>query len=192
MENSVVKYSLKSRNEPKGSDPHWDYCCQRRIPYVTIRKSGTKYWKVDYNVLPVIMGKRFTVISFAYSVTPLYELYCAEHNFPCKKLQPGIDRLPPYEVYKADAENFAEKLFDLLKYLMVKDEELFNVNPFYINNDGYNCECFHVAGYMEELAQMSDIELNKEYKEMKKEKPYLLQTMQLIKNEMNKRKIVIG
>jgi len=189
MGNSVAKFSVRSRKAPIGDDPHWDYCCNRRIPHILITKSGTIYWKVAYDILPLTMFERFVVIDYTEHTIPFYDQYCSDFNFPLsKKAYSGSGGCLMFTVNKKDAIKFAENLYDLLVVLSIKDKELFDKNPFYISENGYNSEGIHVGGYVEELEKMSDQELHQEFEEMTTQHPHWLQTIQLIKNEMNRRK----
>lgn len=189
MGNSVAKFSLRSKKAPIDGDPHWNYCCTKRIPYVTIRESGTRYWKVDYDILPLTMFERFVIIDYTEHTIPFYDQYCKDFDFPLnKQAYSGSGGNLMFTLFKKDAPAFAEKLFDLLVQLSIKDQELFDKNPVYISGEGFNSEGFHVAKYVEDLEKMSNHELIQEYEDITKENPLWLQTIQLIKNEMNKRK----
>lgn len=190
MGNSVVKFSLRAINETNESDSHWDYCCKNRIPHITIRNSGIKYWKVSYDILCLTMFERFAVLGYTDYTIPFYSQYCTDVNFPTiRKAYSGSGGSLIFTVFKKDAPAFAEKLFDLLLQLSIKDQELFDKDPFYINEEGFNSEGFHVTGYLEELKEMSENQLIREYSKMKKNKPFWKQTIQLIENEINQRKI---
>jgi len=190
MENLVEKFSLRSKNTPLGIDPHWDYCCSNRVPYIRISQSGTKYWKVNYDILPLTMFERFVVIHYPDYTIPFYDQYCKDFDFPLnKQAYSGSGGCLTFTVNKKDAPAFAEKLYDLLVVLSIKDKELFDKNPVYISKDGFNPEGFHIAGFIEDLQEMSDSQLIRQHEQMKNEKPLWKQTIQLIKNEMDKRKI---
>ncbi len=189
MENNLIKYSIRTRKEPLGGDTHWDYCCTKRIPYVRIRKKGTRYWLVDYNLLPVVLGERFTALSFQDYTPKFFDQFIKEHSYP-KETNHRLVQLDDYTfiLNKEDAHEFAERLFDYLTKLAVQDKELFDKKPIYVDQDGYNSDLFHVAKYGEELACMSDSELILELTDMKMDNPNYKQTIQLITNEISKRK----
>lgn len=192
MENSVIKFSLRPKNAPIGDDPHYDYCCNNRIPYVTIRKGGTKYWKVDYNILPLTMFERFVIIDYTDHTIPFYDKYCQDFHLPIdKKSYSGSGGCLMFTVFKEDSQEFADRLFDLLVVLSKKDQEMFDKNPVYISVDGFSPEGFKVASYVVGLEKLSDKQLIYQYNDLKKEKPFWKQKIQLTKNELDKRKIVV-
>ena len=190
MENSVEKFSLRLKNTPLGIDTHWDYCCSNRVPYVRISQSGTKYWKVNYDILPLTMFERFVVIDYTDYTIPFYNQYCRDSNLAqSRQTYSGSGGCLMFTVYKEDATEFAEKLYDLLILLSLNDQKMFDKNPVLISKDGFNPEGFHIAGFIEDLQEMSDSQLIRQHEQMKNEKPLWKQTIQLIKNEMDKRKI---
>ncbi len=189
MENSVEKFSLRSINTHIGIDPHWDYCCSNRVPYVRISQSGTKYWKVKYDILPLTMFERFVVIDYTDYTIPFYDQYCRDSNLThSRQTYSGSGGCLMFTVYKEDATEFAEKLYDLLVVLSIKDKELFEKNPVYISTDGCNPEGFKIEKYVEDLKVISDQELIHQYNNMKTENPFWKNTIQLIENEIKKRK----
>lgn len=189
MKTSVAKFSLRAKKTPLGIDPHWDYCCNLRIPHILITKSGTKYWEVDYDILPLTMFERFVVIDYYEYTIPFYDQYCKDYDFPLnKRAYSGSGGCLMFAVFKKDAIIFAEKLYDLLVELSLKDKELFDKNPYYINSDGRNPEGSKVAQYVEDLKAMTDKKLHSRYNDMKTDKPFWKHTIQLFENEINKRK----
>ena len=125
-ENPVIKFCLRLKNAPIGKDPHWIYCCGNRVPYVRISQSGTKYWKVNYDILPLTMFERFVVIDYTDNTIPFYDQYCQDSNLPqSRQAYSGSGGCLMFTVYKEDATEIAEKLYDLLVQLSLKDQELF-------------------------------------------------------------------
>ena len=126
MENPVIKFSLRLKNAPIGKDSHWTYCCGNRVPYVRISQSGTKYWKVNYDILPLTMFERFVVIYYTDHTIPFYDKYCKDCNLPQRRqVYSGSGGCLMFTVYKEDATGFAEKLYDMLVQLSLKDQEQF-------------------------------------------------------------------
>lgn len=189
MENSFIKFIYESKKKSE-NDKHWDSCCAKKIPYIKIIKSGTKYWKIDFDMFPTTKMERFEIISYSAHVIPLYELYIKYTKLPRNKYSAaGGSRNLVFTVHKKDAPAIAEKLFDLLMLLSKRDQELFDENPYTINEDGFNSEGWHVAKFVEDLKEMADVELKEEYRRLKESNPLMLQTLQLIKDEMTKRNI---
>ena len=123
------KFVYKSKDS--GSYSHWDYCRDNKIPYVRIIKSGTKYWKIEFDMASVTMRERFVIISYADHIIPLYKLYAKYSSLPDNKyMYVGGGRNLIFTVHKKDAPDLAEKLFDLLLLLHEHDQKLFDENPF--------------------------------------------------------------
>lgn len=190
MGNSFVKFIYEDTKDTEVRNKHWDYCCANKIPRVVIIKSGTKYWKIDFDVFPVTKMERFVIINYAEHIMPLYELYIKYTNLPSSKISAaGGGRNLVFKVHKKDAPDIAEKLFDLLVLLLKRDQELFDENPYTVDEEGHNSEGFHVAKFVEELKEMSDLEIIKKFRRLKESNPLMLLTLELIKNEMIKRNI---
>jgi hypothetical protein len=92
-------------------------------------------------------------------------------------------------VYKIDAPEIAEKLYDLLINLAKLDQERFDANPVYVDEDGCNSEGTNVVKFLERLKGKSDDELKKEYRQIKASNKYRLQHLGMLKDEMKKRNI---
>jgi hypothetical protein len=190
MENSFVKFIYADTKDNDIRNKHWEYCCANKIPCIVVIKSGTKYWKIDFEVFSVTKMERFVIINYAEHIMPLYELYIKYTNLPSSKISAaGGGRNLVFTVYKKDAPEIAEKLFDLLFHLSKRDQVLFDENPYTIDKEGRNSEGWHVAKFVEELKEMSDLEIIKEYRRIKTGNPLMLQTLELIINEMIKRNI---
>lgn len=164
---------------------HWEYCCTKKIPCIRINKSGTIYWKIDYELLPINKLERFWVINVDEHIHPLYKLYCKYAKLPSNKSLFGNGS---FIVFKKDAPDIAEKLFDLLMLLSKRDKELFDKNPITVNEEGFNSEGFHISFY-DDLKEMSDDDLIIEFRGLKESNPLMLQTIEFIKNEMIRRNI---
>ena len=94
-----------------------------------------------------------------------------------------------FKVHKKDAPDIAEKLFDLLVLLLKRDQELFDENPYTVDEEGRNSEGWYVEKFVEDLKERSDSELIKKFRRLKESNPLMLQTLELIKNEMTRRNI---
>ena len=188
MENTFVKFFYDSKKDNDNYNKHWEYCCAKKIPCIRINKSGTIYWKIDYELLPINKLERFWVINVDEHIRPLYKLYCKYAKLPSKKSLFGNGS---FIVFKKDASDIAEKLFDLLMLLSKRDKELFDKNPITVNEEGFNPEGFHIS-YYDDLKEMSDYDLIATFRGMKSENPLMLKTLELIENEMIKRNIGYG
>ena len=186
---STLSFAVVNHRTSPETKLHYQDCCQQRKPYVVVIKSGTRYWKVDYDILPVVIGERFTVLPFSDLTSSFYDQFRRTHKYPADpKHRLGQLGVAPFMLRKEDAIEFAEELYGLLIQLSAKDRELFDKNPVYINETGYNSDGFHVAGYTKELEMMTDHELQGEYEERMRSNPFWFQTHQLILEEMSKRK----
>lgn len=137
--------------------------------------------------------ERFVIINYAEHIMPLYELYIKYANLPSSKISAaGGGRNLVFKVHKKDATDIAEKLFDLLVLLSIRDQVLFDENPHSVDKEGRNSEGWHVEKFVDELKRMSDTELVKKFRRLKESNPFMLQTLQLIKNEMNSRSLTIS
>jgi hypothetical protein len=189
MGKSLIKFIYESK-ERSYNDYHWDYCCSEKIPYIKIIKSGTKYWKIDFDLFPITKMERFVIMNYSEHILPLYELYVKYTNLPKNIYSAsGGGRNLVFTVLTKDAPSIAEKLFDLLMLLSKRDQELFDENPYTVNKDGLNSEGRHVAKFVEELKAMSDGEIIKKYHRLKESNPFMLQTLQMVKDEITKREI---
>jgi hypothetical protein len=189
MEKSLIKFIYESKRK-SDNDNHWDYCSAKKIPYIKIIKSGTKYWKIDFDMFPTTKMERFVIINYSAHVIPLYELYIKYSKLPRNKYSvAGGSRNLVFTVHKKDAPEIAEKLFDLLMLLSKRDQELFDENPYTINEEGCNSEGWHVEKFVKDLKEMSDSELIKKFWRLKESNPLMLQTLQLIIDEMTMRNI---
>lgn len=114
MENSLVKFIYAKNRTTDSSHEHWEYCCNNKIPRILIINSGTKYWVIDYDLLPVNKSASFTTSDCEEYLIPLYDLYCKYSKQPLNKSSFGNFS---FKVHKEDAPDIAEKLFDLLVLL---------------------------------------------------------------------------
>jgi hypothetical protein len=186
MGNTLVKFIYTDKKDTDIRNKHWDYCCVNKIPHIIVIKSSTKYWEIDYELLPINKLERFWVINVDEHIRPLYKLYSQYTKIPSNKSLFGNGS---FIVFKKDAPDIAEKLFDLLMLLSKRDQELFDENPITVNKEGFNSEGFRVTGYPEELNEMSDDDLISEFRAIRSGNPLMLQTLELIKNELTKRNI---
>jgi hypothetical protein len=186
MGNKLIKFIYDDKKSIDCYNNHWEYCCTQKIPCIRISKSGTKYWKIDCELLPINMLERFWVINIDEHIRPLYKLYSKYAKIPLNKSLFGNGS---FIVFKKDAPDIAEKLFDLLMLLSKRDQELFDENPFTVNKEGFNSEGFRVTGYTEKLNKMSDDDLISEFRSIRSGNPLMLQTLELIKSELTKRNI---
>ena len=190
MKNSLVKFIYDNEKDKDTFNKHWEYCCAQKIPCIRIIKSGTKFWQIEFDVLSVTLRERFVIMNYTEHIIPLYNLYGRYSKLPSNKYSAaGGGRNLIFTVHKKDAPALAKKLFDLLELLSKRDQELFDENPFTIDKEGFNCEGTHVDGFKETLNKMPDKNLISEYQIMKKDNPTMLQTIELINNEIVKRKL---
>ena len=92
---------------------------KNKIPRILIINSGIKYWVIDYDLLPINKLASFTTSDCQEYLEPLYNLYCKYAKLPSNKSSFGNFS---FKVYKDDAIDIAEKLFDLLVILSQKDQ----------------------------------------------------------------------
>ena len=118
MENTLVKFITTNSRTTDSSHKHWEYCCTHKIPQILIINSGTKYWVIDYDLLPINKSASFTTSDFQEYLEPLYNLYCKYSKFKANKSSFGNFS---FRVYKKDAIDIAEKLFDLIVILSQRD-----------------------------------------------------------------------
>ena len=136
MDLSFIKYVYWDKDT---DNKHWTYCCKNKIPCVSIIKAGTKYWKIEFDTASITQNERIVIVDYCDHVIPLYELYCVYSNLPSnKKSYAGGTRNLVFTVFKKDAVEIAEKLFDLLFLLSQQDQELFDENPIEVNSEGVN------------------------------------------------------
>lgn len=130
MKNSLIKFICERKKNTDYYNKHWEYCCSIKIPFICILQSGTKYWKMDFDVFPITKLERVTKINYAEHVIPLYDLYCKYADLPLdRSTYSGGGRSLVFTVHKKDATNIAEKLFDLLMLLSERDQQLFDESP---------------------------------------------------------------
>jgi len=187
MENLLPKFfHYKKGRYDEGYSRFYEYCCDKNLPFISVETSGKKYWNIVYDTFTIKKFERFYAIEYDDFVRPFYEDYCEKAKLPSHKSLFGNFS---FIVYKKDAPEIAERLFDLLIQLSKRDQELFDENPITVNKEGFNSEGFRVTGYPEELNEMSDDDLIDEFLSIKSGNPLMLQTLELIKNELTKRNI---
>lgn len=164
---------------------HWDFCWKDGQPYVKISRSGTKYWYLQFDMLPVIKFTRFSKLSYGGYFDTLYRTYAELANLPPDKhsfvgggLNAGMT------VRKEDAEDLADKMFHLLVQLQKEDERLFNENPEYINEDGLTPEGYHEESFKKELKEKSPEELYSLFKTLKRGNKHHTTVLSWIKEEI--------
>ncbi len=190
MSKSVIKYILVNKKGNSIYNNHWEYCRENKIPCIQILKFGTKFWQVEFDVASITMQERFVILNYSDHVIPLYELYCIYSKLPPNKYSAiGGGRNLIFTIFKEDATDIAEKLFDLLVILSKRDQKLFDENPYTINKDGFNSEGFRVEKYLQGLKKMPNKDLINQYEFMKRDNPFKLQTIKMIKDEIDRRKI---
>lgn len=179
------KYSLVGNK-----DNHWEYCCINSIPHIIIYKSSGKYTSIDYDAWSITKNERFTMLDFTDHVKPLYQLYSDYNKLPQSKYRlVGGGRNGKITVHSEDVIQIAEKLFDFIMLLAVQDQELFEMNPIYINAEGKNSEGVNVENLKSYLKQMETEELRNYYLGMKKNESfkYTPKRHQIFIDELNTR-----
>ncbi len=167
---------------------HWNFCHDNKIPFVCIRKSGTKYWEIEYDIASITMMERFRIINYTDHISPLYKLYAKYSNLPYNKYDYfSGGRSGTFKVHKKDAPKLAEKIYDLLLLLNEHDQKLFDEKPFKVDKEGFNSEGYHVAGFKKKLKEISDDLLLSLFNSHKKDNPYMLQQLSLYKKEIARR-----
>jgi hypothetical protein len=187
MENLVAKFIYyKNGNYDESHSKFYEYCCDNNLPFVSIETSGKKYWNIVYDTFTIKKFERFYAIKYDDYVRPFYKDYCEKAKLPSHKSLFGN---LSFIVFKKDAPEIAEKLYDLLIYLAKLDQERFDANPVYEDDDGCNSEGINVVKFLERLKGKSDDELKKEYRQIKAGNKYRLQHLGLLNDEMKKRNI---
>jgi len=187
MGNLTPKFIYYKRSKfDESHNEFYDYCCDNNLPFVSIETSGKKYWNIVYDTFTIKKFERFYAIKYDDFVRPFYKDYCAKAKLPSHKSLFGNFS---FIVYKIDAQEIAEKLYDLLINLAKFDQERFDANPVYVDKDGRNSEGTNVVKCLEELRRMSDDELKEEYWQIKESNKYMLQHLGMLKDEMIKRNI---
>ena len=118
MKNTIAKYIIVDSSISESCNEHWEFCTKNQIPRILVIKSGIKYWEIDFDLLPINKSAKFTTSDFEEYLRPLYDLYCTYAKLPSNKFSFGNFR---FRVYKNDALDIAEKLFDLIAVLSQKD-----------------------------------------------------------------------
>ena len=187
MGNLLPKFIyFKKGDHNESKNEHYEYCCNNNLPFVSVETSGKKYWKIVYDTFTIKKFERFYAIKYDDYIQPFYKDYCEKVKLPLNKSS-LFDNFS-FIVYKEDAPDIAEKLFDLLILLSKRDQELFDENPIEVNEQGFNSEGFHIS-YYDDLKEMSDDDLINEFRSIKSGNPLMLRTLELIKNELTKRNI---
>jgi hypothetical protein len=187
MGNLLPKFIYyKKGNYDERHSKFYEYCCDNNLPFVSIDTSGKKYWNIVYDTFTIKKFERFYAIKYDDFVRPFYKDYCEKTKLPSHKSLFGNFS---FIVYKKDAPEIAEKLYDLLINLGKLDQERFDVNPFYVDEDGCNSEGTNVVNFLERLKGKSDDELKKEYRQIKAGNKYMLQHLGMINDEMTRRNI---
>ncbi len=187
MENLVTKFIYyKKGNYDESHSKFYEYCCENNLPFVSIETSGKKYWNIVYDTFTIKKFERFYAIIYDDYVYPFYKDYCEKAKLPAHKSLFGN---LSFTVYKKDATEIAEKLYDLLINLAQLDHVKFGANPVYVYEDGCNSEGTNVFKFLESLKGESDDELKKEFRQIKAGNKYMLQHLGMLKDEMKKRGI---
>ena len=76
----MIKYIYQNKRRDSDYDEHWEYCSLNKIPFIQIIKSGTEFWKIEFDVFPIVKLEQIVVINFADHVIPLYLLYSKYRN----------------------------------------------------------------------------------------------------------------
>ncbi|MCF8465120.1 MAG: hypothetical protein K9G41_09770 [Flavobacteriales bacterium] len=148
---------------------HLDYCFERSLPYVKIRKEGTKYWKLDFNMHPIVRNTRLIKLNYGDCLEPIYKAYAESAEIPNEKyFFHGSNYDCEMIVRKEDAEKLADQLFHLIVQLSKYDQQFFDANPVYVNEAGYTLEGFHEQNFKNDLRKKSPEELSVLFKELKR------------------------
>jgi len=172
-------------DQPIGGLSFWDYCWREPQPHVQIHKTGTKYWKLAFDMLPVIKFSRFTKLSYGAYFIPLYKTYSESVNLLKDKhnlIAGGLNAI--MTVRKEDAEKLADQMFHLLVQLNKHEKGLFDEAPVYLNEDGVTPEGFHEESYKQGLKKQSPEELYELFKLLKKGNKHKTLVLSWIRDEI--------
>ena len=102
---------------------HWAACRENRVPFVMIERKGEEHCCISFDEMPA-MPTRGAELDYLDLLTPLYELYCQQNSYPeSMKESGGGTRNGFFSVFAKDAEQLAEKLFDLLVIMTRMDDK---------------------------------------------------------------------
>ncbi|MFZ4582666.1 MAG: hypothetical protein ACOYM7_08440 [Paludibacter sp.] len=119
----VTEYGLKKGETVYPSHYTWDYCIQKRIPYIIIRPK-IRYSNIDYDLLTINKGLAFkNGISLIDHWWKLYEEYVNRTSFPRNRIPLRIIGVitDNFTVFKKDQET-------MVNILMKEIEKFVNDN----------------------------------------------------------------
>lgn len=157
----------KKYGYPLGNEYTWEYCCKNKLPLITIDEKGWKYSYISFDAWPFAKFERFRVINYFEHILPLYLLYKKYSKLPDGKYSiTGSGNSGGFTVFKKDVNEIVPKLYDLLMELGKRDEELFNMEPFQVDEDGNNAEGWNEIDFPQYLKKLTDDKLILLYKGM--------------------------
>ena len=121
----VTEYGIKKGGNVIPSYYTWDYCIEKKIPYIIISPK-IKYSKIDYDLLTVDTGlsfpEEYSLVSHCWNI---YEEYINKNSFPKNKIPLRIiaSVTDNIVVFKKDQERMVN--------LLMKEIEVF-VNSYSI------------------------------------------------------------
>lgn len=183
----------KEYGYPFGDEYTWEYCCENKMPLITIHEKGWKYSYISFDVWPFAKYARFRVINYYEHILPLYQLYKKYSKLPDEKYSiTGSGNSGGFIVLKKDVNEIIPKLYDLLMELGKRDEELFNMEPFYLNKEGLNSEGWNEETRPHEVKEMGDNNLLLLYKMSRSNEYYKYRPREcaLYENEVKRRKLI--
>jgi hypothetical protein len=115
--------------QPIPGQSHGDYCLDNSLPYAKIRKSGTKYWKLEFDMHPIVKYPRIIKLVYGDCLKPIYNAYAESAGIPKEKqFCNGSEYNCDMMVRKEDAEKLADQLFHLIVQLSKYDQQFFDAN----------------------------------------------------------------
>lgn len=112
---------LSKNDDNEQSNSYWNHCISNKIPFITITNKR-KYSNISYDLLPckgIFNG--FSELTTA--IQSLYHIYALNKNVK-EYLFAGGSSAAGFNVYKEDAEELANLLFDFItQYIMLANLE---------------------------------------------------------------------
>jgi len=108
----VTEYGIKKGEKVYPSHYTWDYCTQKRIPYIMIREK-IKYSNIDYDLFTVDNGllfkEGFSIIEHWWKI---YEIYVNSSSLPKEKIPRRIigSVTDNFTIFKKDQESMVNIL----------------------------------------------------------------------------------
>lgn len=119
----MIKFIYQNKNRDNQYDKHWEFCCKNRLPFIRIFREGVKYCRIDYDMFPIAQLQYISIIDYSEHVISFYKNYKEKSNLPDNIFSYlGGGRYLMFKIYKSDAPEIADKLFDLLVELAEKEK----------------------------------------------------------------------